>query len=163
MLSKRKHIEVNENKGDIAFSRSGFTLVEVVVALFVFTLLMLVFSGTISVSMSASRMNGQYAQATSLCQHKIDQLRATGFGRINYTDLRSAGIIDASPATQPFSFVTDDGVANILPNATATITTSFLDTAKQILKVTVTISWKNASLDSKTKTMSLNAIITNVE
>jgi prepilin-type N-terminal cleavage/methylation domain-containing protein len=150
----------------IITSRPGFTLVEVVIALFVFALLMLVFSGSISVSMRASRLNSQYIQATSLCQHKIDQLRAVGFGRIDYTNLRNYSgnaIIDSSPTTQPFSFVTEDKIADVLPSPTATITTSFLDTAKQIMKVTVTITWKNIASESATSTMSINAIIANVE
>lgn len=162
MSSQKKQIADNNR---MIISKSGFTLVEVVVALFVFTLLMLVFASTISISLRASRLNSQYTQATSLCQHKIDQLRATGFGRIDYTDLRAAGnpIIDSSPNTQPFSFVVEDNIASVLPSPTATISTSFLDAAQQIMKVTVTITWKNVTLENKTSSMSINAIIANVE
>ena len=50
----------------------------------------------------ASRMVGNYQQASSLVQHKIDELRSVGYGRLDFTNLRTSGIIDATPrAAEP--------------------------------------------------------------
>ena len=142
-------------------SKRGFTLVEVVVSITVFSFLMLVFSTSVILAEKTSHMNGQYAQAISLCQHKIDQMRAVGYGRINYTELSYAGIIDDAPENLQYSFVGVDEVANYLPNPTARINIQSIGTDK--IKVTVTIKWKVASHESKTSSTSLSAIVTNVE
>jgi len=139
----------------------GFTLVEVMVSLMLFAVITLIFAACVPSGRKASEMNGQYSQAISLCQHKIDQLRAVGYGRINYTELSDAGIIDDSPSSLPFSFVAVDQVANYLPRPTATL--SIQDIAANQVKVTATITWTTTSYEAKTSTASLSAIITNVE
>lgn len=142
-------------------SKRGFTLVEVVVSVAVFSFLMIVFATSVPLAEKTSHMNGQYAQAISLCQHKIDQMRAVGYGRITYTELSDAGIIDDAPSNLPFSFVGVDEVANYLPNPTAVINVQ--DIAAGQVKLTVTMTWSVASHQSKTSTASLSAIVTNVE
>jgi hypothetical protein len=131
------------------------------VSLFIFALVALIFSGTISASLRAGRLNGQYAQATSLCQHKIDQMRAVGFGRLNYTELSDAGIIDDDPSSQPFSFAQVDDVASYLPQASTSIRIETVDSS--VVKVTVSISWKKVAHESKVSTMSIYALIANAE
>lgn len=142
-------------------SKRGFTLIEVVVALTVFSFLMVIFATAVPLAERTGYMNGQYAQAISLCQHKIDQMRAVGYGRINYTELSDAGIIDDAPTNLPYSFVGVDEVANYLPQPTATINIQNVTTDE--IKVTVTITWKVASHLSKTSTVAVSAIVTNVE
>lgn len=141
--------------------QSGFTLIEVMISIFVFALVTLMFSGTISASLRAGRLNGQYAQATSLCQHKIDQMRAVGFGRLNYTELSDAGIIDDNPSSQPYSFVQVDDVASYLPQASATVRVDTVNSS--VFKVTVSISWKNVTYENRVSTMSICALIANAE
>ena len=74
--------------------RSGLTLMEVMVSLFVFSLLIVVFSSSLIVGKSAAKINGEYAQAISLAQHKIDQLRAIEYGRLTYSELSEGGFVD---------------------------------------------------------------------
>lgn len=142
-------------------SRRGFTLVEVIVAVAIFSFLMIMFASAVPLAERTSHMNGQYAQATSLCQHKIDQIRAVGYGRINYTELSDAEIIDGEPATLPFSFVEVDDVENYLPCSTATINVQTV--ASDEVKVTITITWRTAAHRAKTSTVVVSAIVTNVE
>jgi len=97
-------------------SNKGFTLVEVMISLITFAVLTVIFGATVPLAKKTAHMNGQYAQALSLCQHKIDQLRAVGYGRINYTELSDAGIIDDSPTTSPFSFNEVDQVEDSQKN-----------------------------------------------
>lgn len=140
----------------------GFTLIEVMVSLVVFAATSLVFAASVPLAEKASHVNGQYTQATSLCQHKIDQLRAVGYGRLNYLELSDAGIIDSSPISQPFSFAVVDEVAEYLPQPTAVL--SIEDTATSgVRKVTVTITWKQAAHQADTSHLSISALVTDVE
>lgn len=152
--------KLNNNLG-IYSNRSGFTLVETIISLMVFSLLILTFAGTMSVSLRAGKLNGQYAQATSLCQHKIDQMRAVGFGRLNYIELSDAGIIDDYPTVLPFSFAQIDEVGSYLSSATATI--NIQTVSSTVYKVTVDISWKNVTYGDRRSTMSVTGLIANVE
>lgn len=139
----------------------GFTLVEVMISLITFAVLTLIFAATVPLAKKTAHMNGQYAQAISLCQHKIDQLRAVGYGRINYTELSDAGIIDDNPTTPPFSFNEVDQVEEYLPQPNATLNVESLGADK--LRITAAITWKTTTYGTKTSTASLTAIITNVE
>jgi len=110
-----------------------------------FSLATLVFAALYPAAAKTSRMNNQYAQAVSLAQHKVDQMRAIGYGRLNYTDLLAASIIDASPATSPFRFdqqsVADaaDDLSNFFPSDTSSITIT--DEATDLKRATVTLNW----------------------
>lgn len=129
--------------------RCGLTLMEVMISLFVFSLLVVVFSSSLIVAKSASKINGEYAQAISLAQHKIDQLRAIGFGRLTYAELID-GFIDEAPTTSPFSFAGVDNVANYLPGAsvghpaTATLKVENHPSDTRMKKITVTITWRSS-------------------
>jgi len=122
----------------------------------------LIFAATIPMAMKASKMNGQYSQAVSLCQHKIDQLRAIGYGRVNsYDELSDAEIIDLSPTSSPYSFTTVDEVRNYLPESTASLRVQVLGTDR--LKIIATVTWKTTTYEPKPSSASLSAVITNVE
>lgn len=146
--------------GEIESNNRGFTLIEVMISLMVFVVLTLIFAACVPVAKKASKMNGQYSQAISLCQHKIDQLRAVGAGRVNYSDLAEIRIIDENPSTQPYSFSGVDDVASILPESTTTLSVVY---GTDEVKVTATVTWKSTNYESKTSRASLSAIITNVE
>ena len=142
--------------------RRGFTLVEAMISLFVFGLVTVIFASSLVVAKSASTMNGQYAQAISLGQHKIDQLRAMGYGRLTFTELRNAERVDATPTTSPYSFAGVDAVATCLPNPTATLTIA--DAAgsydsTRVKVVTVTMTWKASPTRTGNSTLTLRAYI----
>jgi hypothetical protein len=79
----------------------------------------------------------------AFAQHKIDQMRAIGYGRLNYSELRSAGIIDASPATMPYSFRGADGLDTYFPSPSGTI--AIAATEEDIRMVTINITWAGHS------------------
>lgn len=139
--------------------KRGFTLIEVMISLMVFVVLTCIFAACIPVAKKASRMNGQYSQAISLCQHKIDQLRAVGYGRLTYDGLSDI-YIDDSPTSLPYSFAGIDDVGNYLIQPTATLN---IIKGTDEAKVTVTITWKSSSSESMRSSAHLSAIITNVE
>ena len=150
----------------IGTNRSAFTLVEVMMSILVFGFLTVIFASSVIVSKSSSTMNGQYAQALSLCQHKIDRLRAVGFGRIKigYTELREAEIVDESPTTSPYTFTEVDSVRDYLANASTSLDAHIEpNTSDRVMHVIVTISWRAAPLRTKTSTQSLEAYIVDGE
>jgi prepilin-type N-terminal cleavage/methylation domain-containing protein len=147
----------------------GFTLIEVMISLFVFALLTVIFASSLILGKASSKMNGQYAQAISLCQHKIDQLRAVGYGRLNYTELDDAEIVDPSPTSSPYSFVVVDEVANYLPGPshtqgpTATLTIANHPTDTRVKAITVSISWRASPTRTANSTVTLRAYIANAD
>ena len=141
-------------------SSPGFTLLELVMALFVLSVITLIFACTVPSAAKMAHMNGQYAQAASLCQHKIDQMRAVGFGRLTYTELHDAGIVDGSPSSQPYSFAGVDSVNDYLPESSATVRVDQVTGQLHVLKVTATISWKTARHQAHISSMSVAALIT---
>ncbi len=102
------------------------------------------FAALLPIAARGTQMVGNYQQASSLVQHKIDELRSVGYGRLTYTELLSAGIIDAAPTTSPFNFATVDGLNSIYPNATGTIDITNFSTS--IRQVTVTVTWDSSSI-----------------
>lgn len=151
----------------------GFTLLETVFALTIFTMMALLFSAVLPVSQRAARSNAEYAQAAALIQHKIAQMRAAGFPSLqNPVALAALGIIDSGSATSqavPYtaSFLASDHLADgtagsgLFPAAaTATICVTDYSSlnaavpAGTVDNVTVTLSWPNANSAGGTYTMS---------
>jgi hypothetical protein len=124
---------------------------------------MLIFGTAIPLSEKAAMVNGEYAQAMSICQHKIDQLRGLGYTNIkSYTALHTAGIVDDSPTVSPYSFAAADSLSTTLINPTATITIADMTgQANKVAQVTVTLTWKAATYGTKTCTLTLYALIAN--
>ncbi|MHB9035193.1 MAG: type IV pilus modification PilV family protein [Armatimonadota bacterium] len=143
---------------------SGFTLIEVAASLLAFSVVVIIFASSIVMAEKTAHVNGQYAQAISLCQHKIDQARAVGFGRLNYTELNDAGIIDDSPISSPYSFAVVDEVANYLPQPTATLTLQpDPSDPDKVIKVSATVTWRAAAHQTKTSSLTLVGLVANVE
>lgn len=157
-------MEQSLRRGQANRRSRGFTLTEITIALFVFALLTILFASSMVVNTAASGLNGQYAQALSLCQHKIDQLRAIGYGRLNYTEMKDPDfIIDASPTTSPYSFAGVDGVNALFKNATTSLAIVPMVSDNQVMQVTVTITWKSSSSRATNSKATLVGYIANTE
>lgn len=141
---------------------SGFTLIEVTVALAIFAILTIVFGASILMARASSDINGQYAQALSIGQHKIDRLRAIGYGRLNYQELIDAEIIDPDSTSSPYTFTNIDGVSNyfIQPQTQLRITPDPTDS--QVMQVEIEITWLAAPGRAKRSKIVLKADIANV-
>ena len=136
---------------------NGVTLVEVMVSIFVLTFVLLMFAATLPMAAKTSKMNGNYAQAVSLCQHKIDQMRAVGYGRLTYGELTSAQIIDASPKRPPYSFNQVDELSSFFSNFNGTINVENPETG--VRKVTVRLQWGGTGAKQTEGTYTLVALI----
>ena len=144
----------------------GFTLLEIVVATFIFALAALIFAGMVPISAKTAYLNGQYAQAVSIAQNKIDELRQIGYGRLTLTELKAAGRIDNNSATLPYPFTATDNVANSLPSGTGTINITTVTppvAGTQAMQVVVTVTWKPVSYSTRTDSVSMCAQIMQCE
>jgi hypothetical protein len=135
----------------------GYTFIEVLVALFLVSMGAILFTSMMPMSARGSRMVGNYQQASSLVQHKIDQLRAVGYGRLTHTELRAAGIVDASPTSSPYQFTGVDALTGIYPNAVGTIAVS--DFSSTIKRVTVTLTWSGSPIKQGNGSLSAVALV----
>lgn len=140
-------------------NRRAYTLIEVAVATFLMATAVLVFAALYPSAAYSSRMSGNHTQAISAVQHKIDQMRAIGYGRLNYFDLRAAGVIDATPNAQPYRFDAIDTLADVLPRPTGTITIT--DVATDIRRVTIRVQWQGAPTKAMGGNHEVTALITN--
>jgi type II secretory pathway pseudopilin PulG len=137
--------------------RAGFTLVEAVISMMVVAASAGVFFALLPMSFKTGKMVGSYQQASSLLQHKVDQMRGVGYGRLTYAELRDAGIIDSSPSAQPYSFAGVDGLASLYSRPTATI--RITDYSASIKQVSVTLVWTGSSMAQGRGDMTVTALI----
>jgi Tfp pilus assembly protein PilV len=137
--------------------RPAYSFIEVVVSLFLVSMGAMMFGALVPMAARASRMVGNYQQASSLVQHKIDELRAVGWGRLDYTNLQTSGIIDASPTTAPFAFTTTDSLNTIYTSATGTI--AIADFSTTIKQITVTLTWTGSAAKQGNGTLTAVALI----
>ena len=115
------------------------SLISVMVAMVLVAMVAAVFASSFQVALNSCKIVGNTSQALSIAQHKIDQMRAVGYGRLNYSDLQSAGIIDANPSTQPYSFQGVESLNTYYPAPTGTITIT--QPEADVAMVTVYVSW----------------------
>ena len=137
--------------------KQGFTLVEAAIAMMIVAAAAGVFFALMPMSFKTGKMVGSYQQASSLLQHKVDQMRGVGYGRLTYDELRDAGIIDSSPSSQPYSFKSVDGLNSIYSVPTATI--RITDYSTSIKRVTVTLVWTGSSMQQGRGDMTVTALI----
>jgi hypothetical protein len=143
-------------------SAQGSMMVEVTLALIIFTMMVLLFAAVFPISVRAAHFSNYYAEATMIAQHKIDQLRYTGFSKIgDRANLSSLEIADsgltssAPPYTASFtnidSLAVNGNVQGFFPSG-STGTISVVDYASAagvsnpppagtVYRVTITITW----------------------
>jgi type IV pilus assembly protein PilV len=137
--------------------KPGFTLIEVMVSIFLVALGAIMYTALMPMAAKGSQMVSNYQQASSLAQNKIDEIRAVGYGRIDYADLLAAGIIDSSPTSSPYCFTAQGGLATIFPGATGTIAIS--DFSPTIKQVTVTVTWSASAVKQDNGSLSAVALV----
>ncbi len=103
--------------------------------------------------------SGQYAQAIGVVQHKVNQLRALGYGRLTYAELRAAGVVDAEPTSSPYAFTGPTGPGQSLCDAVGSITIEAAGPA--LSRVTVRLQWQSSSTRSVESSHEVIALIAN--
>lgn len=139
--------------------KRGTGLIEVAIATMVMAAGILIFAAFYPTAAKCARMGGAYSQAVSEVQHKIDQLRSVGYGRLNYTELKAAGIIDSSPSASPYRFEQVDELGNLLWSPIGTITVASAGT--DLAQVTISLSWRRQANSTQRSTHAVTILITN--
>lgn len=135
----------------------AFTWIELMVAMFIVALCGTALVALMPMAAKTENMAGDYQQASSLLQHKIDQLRAVGYGRLTYTELKNASIVDVAPTVSPFSWTASDTLTTIWPQATGTIAITDIDTVSK--QVVVTLTWSGSSMRQGNGTLTATTLI----
>lgn len=136
----------------------GFTFFESLIAVLLIGLTVAAFATVFQTTAKAEAMAGTYQRAVSLAQHKIDQLRAIGYGRLDASNLDAAGIIDHPVVSNPYSFTNVDNLSQLHPLAGGTIAIS--DLTYNVKQVVVTVGWNTGSPQRKDGDVTLSAFIT---
>jgi prepilin-type N-terminal cleavage/methylation domain-containing protein len=129
-------------------ARSGFTLIEVVIAMIIFLMMVLMFAAVFPIAVRGAIFSNNYAQAVALCQHKMDQLRDAGWNKMDYADLNNDGIVDTAAAGNQSIANTTDSLAGFYPTGctgTIKVTTDANVASNTVDDVQVTITWTTAS------------------
>lgn len=157
----------------------GMTLLEVMIALFVISVMVLIFTASVTVAKRAAYQNGLYCQAISIAQHKIDQLRAHHYGGVwdaiangaNFTELNDGGIIADTPTTLRFALPNgtnhsegyNDFADTDLYDPSGTINIAPVAGTTETVQVTVAVRWKSTPYSTKDSTLTVTGYITNAE
>lgn len=135
----------------------AFTLIEVMIAMMVIASGAVILYAVAPMAAKTGKMVGNYQQAASIVQHKIDQLRGVGYGRLVYDEMLDAGIIDAAPNASPYSFATVDALTSVYKTATGTLEVA--DYNANVKRITVTLTWSGAGNGQGNGSMSVQALI----
>ncbi len=90
--------------------RAGFTLVEMMIAVFVFGMMIALFGALVPIAGQGGRSGSSYAQAALLAQHKIDQVRQGGFYKLTGRQMVNMNIIDANADGTPMTVSAPPGL-----------------------------------------------------
>lgn len=152
-------------------AKHGFTMIEVCLALVVFLMMTLMFAAVFPTVVRGAKMSDNYTQATFLAQHKLDQLRASGFNRLGtpgypiVDQAQAAGYpFTASDGSVSYSFTTADSLLSYFPTGSTGILKVTPDTAapgggSAAKFVTVTITWTGGGASNGSYT--LTSMMTN--
>lgn len=139
--------------------RRGASLIEIVITIFLMAMAVMTFGGFYPTAARSSQMSGNHAQAISLVQHKVDQLRAMGYGRLTYTELRNAGVIDSTSTASPYRFEQIDGLSSQLPAAVGTI--ALASAGSDLMQVTIKVTWTGFPAKTNSGTYEIKTLIAN--
>lgn len=143
--------------------RRAFTLIEVVLSIFLLAVVAVIFGALFPIGQRLSGGAKWRAQALMLAERRMEAVKLLGYGNLTYGGLRAYGLIDASPNTSPFSFTNTDGASNespakMLPQGTGQIVVE--DVAWDVKRVIVQVGWRDAN--GRTQTVELRTLVTNL-
>ncbi|MCL5103255.1 MAG: hypothetical protein M1133_03950 [Armatimonadetes bacterium] len=140
---------------DIIRSRRGTGLVDVMVTLFLLGVAGIVFSAVFPTGFKAVKQGREYKVAATIAQRKMEQLRAMNYESLTYTLLLSAGVIDSSSPSSPYSFTSTDALSTELPSGTGSLYIS--DVASDLKRVRLVVSWQGIN-ENQPRTVEINTL-----
>ena len=110
--------------------RTAFTLVELMLALFVFGMILVLFGAIFPVATRAGHVGAHYSEATFLAQHKIDQFRNIGSTKIDGASLAGQSLIDTNSDGTPRTVPNPAGLPDGMVSYSFTLIDNLVDNAK---------------------------------
>lgn len=135
-------------------SKRGTGLIDVMLTLFLLGLAGVIFASVFPTCFKANGQAQEYKIAAAITQKKMEQLRSLKYESLTAPCMMSASVIDSTPASSPYSFTGVDGLGNLIPQGTGTLTIQ--DQTADTKLVTITISWKaqsGATRSTQTQTL----------
>jgi prepilin-type N-terminal cleavage/methylation domain-containing protein len=145
-------------------NRSGMSLVEVMIAVMLFSFAITVFASLFPMSMRMRAKSEAVSQATAFAQQKIEQIRTLPYTSLTYSALRGANVIDASPTSQPYAFTSVDNLASKLTTPTGTVTVTDAGSGAftaDLKRVDVTVTW--GGIAGQNNTVTVSTLLSNKE
>ena len=137
--------------------RSGFSLIEVMIAVMVLSFTVSVFGAMFTSGHRLRSKSENMTRATTLAQQKVEQVRALAYSSLDYAGLHTVNVIDSTATTSPYSFTTVDGLAGKLPQGAGTLTLTSV--ATDLTRIDVTVTW--AGLIQNGNTVTVTTLVAN--
>lgn len=124
----------------------GFSLAEVVFAIFLLSIVASIMAATLPLANSSRARADMLNKATFVAQKEMESLRNIGYVNLNSTQLFANGLIDstAANANGSWNFTnvdqgSGDSPARVLPSGTGTV--AITQVASDLRSITVTVNW----------------------
>ena len=142
----------------------GFTLIEVLFAIFLVVICALVVAATMPIANTSRAKASDLDKAMGLAQKQIEAIRGLGYPNVTATQLASNGLIDSTnPVTaNTFSFSNSDSAnldnpSLVLTNGSGTVKVEQVN--MDLRRVTVQVTWRDRV---QYKTFSVGTLIANL-
>jgi len=168
--SKRRRASAVSQIRTRSRAQRGFTIVEIALSLIVFAMMAMMFGAVFPMAVRGAQYGSNYAQATLVAQHKMDQLRSAGYNKLVLPDtLKNLNIIDSATANGDGSFnfvaadnLTSTGAVKGYFPAGSTGTVAITDyhsadtnvPAGKIALIKVTVTWSGGGVSSGSYSLS---------
>lgn len=144
--------------------KRGYTLIEVLFAVFMVLICAMIVAATMPIS-NVSRTKAQDLQrAMSIAQKELEAIQGEGFSGISASALANDNLLDSSTAISPntYSFTNTDSAnydspAQLLTNGTGTVQITQVNL--NMVQVVVTVKWRDRV---QYKTYSVGTLIANL-
>lgn len=155
---------MRNNKSGSVMKRRGFSLIEVLIAVFLVVLCAMIVGATMPIATASREKSDLLTKATGLAQKQLEAIRGVGYPNVVPSQLVFFGLIDnVTPvATNTYSFTNADSAvfdnpANVLPNGVGRLRIEQLEI--DLRRVTVEVTYNDRGT---TRTARLATLIANL-
>jgi len=144
--------------------RRGFSLIEVLIAVFVVSLCAVVVAATMPTANRSRRKADLTSKAVGLAQKQVEAIRGLGYANATASQLQTYGLIDSvSPvSTDTYSFTNSDSArldnpSRVLPSGVGRVKIEQADI--DLRRITVTVTWSDMGT---TRSFTLGTLVANL-
>ena len=123
-------------------SRSGLSLIDVMVATFLLGVCGLIFAASFASAYALLSQSNEHSLASRVCRDETEAVRSLGYGRLTIASLTAAGAIDPNQESAPYSITQAKSLATSLPHGSGQM--SITQESAGLKRVIVTVSWQSS-------------------